>query len=168
MKTAGHLLMRMAVGRSLRLTLLRATFLGLLLLFIFQTILLPVRVVGISMAPNYRDGEIHVVNRLAYRWSRPRRGDVVCCRFLSDSVFLIKRIVALPGERIAIRRGVIFIDGEPLEESYLRFHPLPWNLTEMQLGPDSYFVVGDNRTMDLEDHDHGPKKASLLVGKILF
>jgi signal peptidase I len=110
----------------------------------FTWILWPVKVLGDSMMPNYHNGSHHFINKLAYRKVKPQRGDVVGVRAANGDIY-IKRIIGLPGERITIEDGRIVINGQPLSEPYVDTEiPIkrraPW-----QLGPDEYFVVGDNR-----------------------
>ena len=79
----------------------------------------------------------------------------------------IKRIIGLPGERVRIRQGQVYIDDEPLREDYVK-NRAPWNESELELGPDEYFLVGDNRGMASRDHDHGAVRRSKIVGKVLL
>ena len=66
----------------------------------------------------------------------------------------VKRVVGLPGERVAISGGQVQINGTPLAEPYVR-HRRPWDVAEVTLGPREYFVIGDNRGMSVGDHDFG-------------
>jgi signal peptidase I len=79
----------------------------------------------------------------------------------------VKRIIGLPGERIAITRGQVEVDGTPLEESYV-VHRRPWDLPEIALGPREYFVVGDNRGMNAVDHEFGGVDRDRIAGRIVF
>ena len=168
---ARPLWLRLLIGRRPRRTLLRLAALGALfavVLLVLKFLLLPVRVTGISMAPNYRDGNVNFINKLAYRRHPPARGDVVGLKYLGEQVLLLKRVIGLPGERIGIRQGVIEINGEPLAEPYLALPPAPWNESEYLLGPDEYYVVGDNRQMPGGAHTHGIAERRLILGKALF
>ncbi len=159
---------RWVYGGSLKFTLLRAALLAVACVVVFKFILIPVRVSGASMAPTYGDG-INLVNRLAYRNGDPARGDVVAVRFrpTGRSVLLMKRVVGLPGEWIGFGNGRVMVNGEPLEEAYLQY-PSDWNAEPVLCGPDEFFVVGDNRSMAREDHQHGRAKRSLIAGKMLW
>jgi signal peptidase I len=134
---------------------------------IFRWILIPVRTDGVSMEPTYESGRLNVVNRLAYLSSSPARGDVVAIRLAGLHVLYIKRVIALPGERVGITAGEVQIDGAPLNEPYVR-HRRPWDLPEVQLGQTEYFVVGDNRGMAAADHTFGRVDAIRIVGKVVF
>ena len=73
----------------------------------------------------------------------------------------------LPGERVAFERGQLLVDGRPLAEPYVK-ERAPWNEAELELGPDEYFLVGDNRGMAPRDHTHGAFQRERIVGKILW
>lgn len=109
----------------------------------FNWILWPVKIEGDSMTPNYDDGQPNYIYRLAYLSHPPERGDVVGVRVKNNDVY-IKRVVGLPGEKIEFRRGTIVINGKPLVETY-PVKPLIWAVRSVQLGPDEYFIMGDNR-----------------------
>jgi signal peptidase I len=150
------------------MTLTRAAVLAVTCLVVFKFVLIPVRLSGGSMAPTYGNG-INLVNRLAYRSKGPARGDVVAVRFrpTGRSVLYMKRVVGLPGERIGFRDGRVTVNDELIEESYLRF-PSDWNVAPVLCGPDEYFVVGDNRSMPPEDHEHGRARRALIAGRMLW
>ena len=122
------------------------------------------------MSPTYRDGSINFVNRLSYTFHPPQRGDVVGIRMTGENMLYLKRIVGLPGETISFERNTIVIDGRKLHEPYVKFgNPfLPWDERPPPLGPEEYFVVGDNRSMNQYDHAHGRTTRTRIVGKVLF
>jgi signal peptidase I len=91
----------------------------------------------------------------------------VAIRLAGPHVLYVKRIVGLPGERVAIVDGIVQIDGEPLIEPYVARRQ-PWNYREVTVGPREYFVVGDNRGMRIGDHDFGRVDARRIIGKLLF
>ncbi|HEY5043447.1 MAG TPA: signal peptidase I [Verrucomicrobiae bacterium] len=155
-----------AVGRNPRLTLVRILVLVAACFVVFKFILLPLRVSGISMEPTYHDRSINFLNRLAYLTHEPQRGDVVSIRYAGPHVTLMKRIVGLPGETIEFVNGKIFINGVPLAEPYEK-NPCDWNLPPEKIGPDEYYVVGDNRTMPPDDHVHGRVERKRILGKVL-
>jgi signal peptidase I len=154
------------IGRNPAFTLIRACVLGAATFLIFKFALMHVLVSGPSMEPNYPNGSTRYVNRLAYLLHEPRRGDVVAIRLAGPSVVLLKRIVGLPGERVGFARGHVTINGEPLDEPYLKF-PSDWVRAPVTLGADEYFVVGDNRSMPIENHTLGIAKRERILGKTL-
>jgi len=102
----------------------------------------PIQIVGRSMFPTFHEGQLAVVNRLAYRVRAPRRGDIVVVKTRNE--LMIKRIVGLPGEEMDILDGVVRVNGCPLEEDYVRLRD-HGNVKAGILGPDNYLVIGDNR-----------------------
>jgi signal peptidase I len=141
---------------------------GLALFLIFKFVLLPIRITGPSMYPTYKNGQINFINRLAYWHSEPRRGDVVGIRFSGDHIMLVKRIVGMPGETVYFAGGQFYVNGKPLSEPYLAYPSLDWDSPPKQLGPQEYYVVGDNRSMSFENHEQGGAERRRILGKILF
>jgi len=174
-----------AIGRNPKATLVRIAVLIVTCSIVVKFILLPIRVEGISMLPTYKDRSVNCVNQLAYLWHEPRRGDVVGIRFSRTEtntpagihqaanwlepphVMLLKRIVGLPGETVAFVDGRVVINSEALDEPYEKL-PCNWNYPAVQLGPDEYFVVGDNRSMPWEDHMKGRALRSQIIGKAIL
>jgi signal peptidase I len=158
---------RLLVGAHPRRTLLRVVGLVGGAALLFGVVLLPVRGEGPSMAPTIADGEFLLVSRQAFRWRAPRRGDVVAVALAGRRAVYVKRIVGLPGERLAFRRGQLFVDGVPQDEPYAASRR-PWSSEEVQLGGDQYFVVGDNRGMAMEDHALGAVRRDRLIGPVIW
>jgi signal peptidase I len=126
-----------------------------------------IRVEGSSMEPTLHDAELVVVNRLAYRWSEPQRGDIVVFRFpLEPNRRFIKRIVGLPGEMVAIHNGQVFIDGDPLDEPYIAAPPR--YIGEWEIQPGQIFVLGDNRNNSSDSQTWGPVPLGQLIGKAVL
>jgi signal peptidase I len=157
------------IGRNPRRTLIRLAVIVFGNILLWTYVLLPIRVDGPSMLPNYREHSINVVNRLAYSRSEPRRGDVVAIRFSGKSIMLMKRVVGLPGETVEFVGGHLLINGHPLDEPYVKFgcswdfRPEHWQLAE-----DEYYVVGDNRSMPHELHVKGGAMRQRIVGRVLL
>jgi signal peptidase I len=154
-------------GAKPRRTTLRVLVMLAVAFVTLRWILIPIRAEGISMRPTYEPGTLHFVNRLAFLGRSPARGEVVAIRLAGPHVVYVKRIVGLPGERLAIVRGEVFVNGVPLEEPYVKLRR-PWEVADLTLAPGEYFVVGDNRGMDAGEHDFGRTDASRIVGKVLF
>ncbi len=95
------------------------------------------------MAPTLHSGQLAVVNKLAYAFRQPRRGDVVL--IWTATGCMVKRILAMPGESVALRRGRLFVNGAPLEEPYALPDPLQ-DVSEGKLIADSFAALGDNRS----------------------
>ena len=160
-------LQRLLFGAHPGRTAARVFLLVAIALATFTWILIPVRAEGISMLPTYQSGSLKFVNRIAFVRREPRRADIVAIRLAGPKVLYIKRIVGLPGERVAIRDGIVHIDDVPLPEPYVR-HRRAWEVPEVTLGPDEYYLIGDNRGMLSRDHDFGRAERSRIVGRVIF
>lgn len=160
-----------AVGRNPSLTLVRLMGLAGLTVLTFWYGLVPVRVTGISMQPTYKDGERRWISPLWARVDGIHRGDVVAIQTSGRHLLYLKRIVALPGERIRIVRGEVQINGQPLEEPYVAPDRAKWNwptnAVERVLGADEFFVVGDNRGMAMKSHSFGVADRGRILGKLV-
>lgn len=152
------------IGRNPAVTVVRLLVLVIVSSIVFKVILIPVRVTGKSMEPTYRDGRVNFINRLAYLKSAPRRGDVVGLQRKPSRLLVLKRIVGLPGERVSIRYGRIYINDELLEESYTDGQPIPPASGERRLGAEEYFAIGDNRDLSA----YGVVERQDIQGKVLF
>lgn len=121
---------------------------------------------GASMQPNFATSQRVIVDRLTMMLSGPARGDVVVLDSpQSKDELLIKRVIGLPNETIVIRDGRVYVDGKMLDESYVNdFCTFRSCNGEWQLGPDQYFVLGDNRSHSLDSHAFGPVSRSSIIG----
>jgi len=160
-------LRQLLIGRSLGRSLIRGLSVALALLLGSWFLIVPVRAHGPSMTPTYGDGQLLLVNRLAYRFGRQvHRGDVVAITLSGGQAVLVKRIIALPGERVRIDAGQVLIDDRPLAEPYCVYR-VGWNVDETLLGPDEVFVIGDNRSMPARYHDFGRADRSRILGRLI-
>lgn len=160
-------LRRAVFGESLSRTLIRGLAAGLLLLVVSKTLVIPIRATGISMLPTFGDGQLLLFNAMAYRWTDPARGDIVVITTDERDVALVKRVIALPGERVGIVDGQVFVDDVALEEPYLRKRSA-WNVDETVLGPTEYFVIGDNRAMPPRNHTFGAVARGRIRARLMF
>ena len=158
---------RWVAGAKPRRTALRVAVLVVLAYLTFSYVLLPIRGDGISMIPTIESGDLIFVNRLTYRFREPRRGDVVAIRMAGRSVVYVKRLIGLPGDRLKIDGGVVSVNDEWIKEPYARRRD-DWRLSEVTLGHDEYFVVGDNRMMEMPLHDMGTVPRARLIGSHIF
>ena len=134
----------------------------------------PFYVKGASMEPTFDDHEYLIIDELSYRLRAPARGEVVVFRYpLDPRQYFIKRIVGLPGETVRVSDSKIVIvnaehpDGFVVDESaYLSPDVLTAGDKSVQLGPDEYFVMGDNRTASLDSRSFGPLPAKNVVGRV--
>ncbi len=111
---------------------------------------------GSSMENTLHHGDNLIVDKLTYRFSKPKRYDIIVFPFrYQEKTYYIKRIIGLPGETIQIQDGVIWIDGKVLQESYGREVMKNAGLAAdmITLGEDEYFVLGDNRNDSTDSRD---------------
>ena len=156
------------IGRNPKRTAIRIVILVVVCLLVFNRfVLVPIRVEGLSMMPTYHDHRINFVNRLSYHFHEPHRGDVVAIRTSGISIMYMKRVIGLPGETVAFHQGRAYIDGQPLDEPYISWK-CDWELPTRQLGPNEYFLVGDNRSMPASDHTMGVASRGRIVGKVFL
>ena len=166
-------LTRVLIGRNPKRTLVRIVILVVVCFLVRAFVLVPIQVDGPSMLLNYKDRSLNLVNRLAYLLHEPRRGDVVAIRSeAGEHLMYLKRIVGLPGETVAFHHGRVFIKGKMgnfwiLAEPYVKL-PGNWEHEPEPVGPDQYYVVGDNRDMPWDDHYKGRPARNLIVGKVLL
>ena len=100
-----------------------------------------------SMDPTISINDKLIGNRLAYLFKNPERGDIIIFKFPDDeSQIFIKRVIGLPGETIQIVEGELFIDGELIEEDYIK-DSMHGNYGPYEVPDNSYFVLGDNRNV---------------------
>ena len=111
-----------------------------------------VEVVGMSMYPTLAPGEYVLCDRFAYRRREPQRGDVVLARGLAgEGKSVVKRVAAVPGERVEINDGALLVNGKPARESAFSEECGPW-----ALGEDEWFLVGDAMAVSTDSRSFGP------------
>lgn len=133
----------------------------------------PFIVRGASMDPAFVDGEYLIIDELSYHLRAPERGEVVVFRYpLDPKTFFIKRVIGLPEETVIIESGGVSIrdvDDAPvlLQESYLRTETETMPDLRVKLGPEEYFVMGDNRSESLDSRRWGTLQRALITGRTL-
>ncbi len=132
----------------------------------------PFIVSGNSMVPNFHNREYLVVNKISYRLHDPQRGDVIVFHYPKDtSQYFIKRVVGLPGEKVKVANGKVYIynkehpDGSALTENYLSNQDITFGSDQVvELGSDEYFVLGDNRLASSDSRVWGILPKHDIVG----
>jgi signal peptidase I len=134
--------------------------------FVYQ----PVRIEGNSMAPLLSDHEAIFINRLVYRLEPIRRGDVVVFWYPLDATkSFIKRIVALPGETVEIRQGLVYVNGNWVREPYVPSqYEESSDFGPIRVPSDSYFVMGDHRSSSNDSRVFGTVARRLIYGRAVF
>ncbi len=148
-----------------------------LIMFSVRAVLIdPVRVDGKSMLDTLQDGEIMVTDRMAYAFRSPKRGDIVLC-YYPDAYYedqslnyatRVKRVVAVGGDTIETRDGVLYVNGEKVDEPYLTEERIGNQFIQYQTIPeDSVYVLGDNRSVSRDSRYDtvGPIPLCRVVGK---
>jgi signal peptidase I len=122
---------------------------------------------GGSMEPSLHDGEFVVINRLAYRWNDPDRGEIIVFRFpLDPERRFIKRIIGLPGDTVTVREGQVLVNSLPLEEPYVSAPPRydgTWTVEDGHV-----FVLGDNRNNSSDSQNWGSLRKEEIIGKAII
>jgi signal peptidase I len=154
------------LGLWLRDLIVSAAASVLIITFLYQ----PVRVEGTSMLPRLEDRDRLFINKFVYHVTAIERGDVVVFHYPRDpEKSYIKRVIALPGDRIAIDRGQVLVNGNLLRETYV---PLMYrdsrSMAEMIVPPETYFMMGDHRSISSDSREFGPVDRSLIYGKAVF
>ena len=154
------------MGLWLRDLLISATASVLIITFLYQ----PVRVEGTSMLPRLENQDRLFINKFVYHIESIDRGDVVVFHYPRDpEKSYIKRVIALPGDRIWIDHGQVWLNGKPLREDYV---PPEYrdtrSMAEMVVPQDCYFMMGDHRSISSDSRDFGPVERSLIYGKAVF
>lgn len=130
----------------------------------------PVRVEGTSMLPRLEDHDRLFINKFVYHFEAIHRGDVVVFHYpLDPAKSYIKRVIALPGDKIEIVDGQVWLNGKLLREPYV---PAKYrddtSMAQMTVPPDYYFVMGDHRSISSDSRAFGPVARDLIYGKAVF
>ena len=144
---------------------------------------------GASMVPTLRDDQFVLVNKTAYwrldfgpldflvpgkdngdfLFGGPDRGNVVVFRPPTDeSRDFVKRVIGIPGDTVEVRDGLVFVNGQALEESVYTVAPPSYQWGPVSVLPEHYFVLGDNRNASRDSHDFGQVHVGSIVGRVIF
>src|SRR3954452_1096826 len=154
------------IGLWVRDIVISAAVSILIITFLYQ----PVRVEGTSMLPRLEDHDRLFINKFVYRISSIHRGDVVVFHYPRDpEKSYIKRVIGLPGDRIYIDRGRVILNGKPLRESYVpeEFRDSR-SMADLVVPEDTYFMMGDHRSISSDSREFGPVDRDLIYGKAVF
>ena len=157
---------RSGVGVWLRDLIISAGVSVLIITFLYQ----PVRVEGTSMLPRLEDHDRLFINKFVYHIESIHRGDIVVFHYPRDpEKSYIKRVIALPGDRIWIEHGRVWLNGVSLDEDYVpdRFRDTR-SMPETVIPEDSYFMLGDHRSISSDSREFGPVERDLIYGKAVF
>ncbi len=141
-------------------------------LVITEFVLQSVRIVGSSMIPTLHDSDRCLLNRWVYHVHPPQRTDIVVLRDPADNGFSVKRVIGVAGDRVSLKAGRLFVNGEELKEPYLSKGTRTLaagtrNEQTFVCGPDQFFVLGDNRGRSIDSRFYGPVPRENILGLIV-
>ena len=122
----------------------------------------PVRVDGDSMNKTFKNGDILIL----YKLSEIKRFDVIVLHEEKDNEKIIKRIIGMPGDTVAIKDGEIYINDEKIDDEYA--YGMTSDYERITLKSDEYFILGDNRLISKDSRYFGPIKEKEIKGKVIF
>lgn len=147
--------------REILVTLL----LGVIIFALTQITIQSFIVVGPSMEPSFQNGQRLLINKIVYRFHNPERGDVIIFHPPnSPQSDYIKRIIALPGDTVEIKTGVVYVNSSQLSEPYIN-DPPNYTLQQQKIPDNHYFVLGDNRNNSSDSHNGWTVPSQNIIGK---
>ena len=139
--------------------------------FVYLLIMRPHKIKGQSMHPNFPDGEYLLTQKISYYLREPERGDVIVFKPpISEEDEFIKRVIGLPGDKVEVRNGKVYVNEKELKETYLTdvYTAEGQFLAEGEefIVPDGkYFTMGDNRPHSSDSRSWGPITKKEISGK---
>ena len=142
------------------------------ILFLMIYVVSITQVVGSSMSSTLQDGDVLILNKIKYRFTDIKRGDIISLEY-ADTKYLIKRVIGLPGDTVLIRDNTLYINGEVYVENYLDEGLVYDDFDLSSLGydvipEDMYLVLGDNRPDSLDSREIGLISKDEVIGKVSF
>jgi signal peptidase I len=151
--------------RHFLIELLETIVLAAALFFLIDAAIARVRVENVSMEPTLVPGNFLLVNKLAYKWGKMHTGDIVVFHHNENGnkEDYIKRLIGIPGDIVKVEFGIVYVNGQALEEPYILQTPNysgTWTVPE-----NTVFVLGDNRNDSSDSHDWGFVQSSDIIGR---
>lgn len=121
-----------------------------------------------SMIPTLEINDRVFVNKFIYRFREPRRGEIIVFKYPKNpELDYVKRLIALPGDRFSMKDGVVYINGQPLEENYVKYTD-QFNYPEIVVPEDCFIGLGDNRPNSTDSRFWGFVPRKNLEGPVMF
>lgn len=154
---------RKSSGREFAETLIIALILAFLIrTFVFESF----QVQGNSMKPTLHNDNRVLVNKLAFKFSKPKTGEIVVFQSPVDpKQDWIKRVIGTPGETVSIKNSVVYIDGKKYPEPFLKYRHVSKNYGPLKVPPGHLFVLGDNRPISYDSRYFGMLSEKRLKGQ---
>lgn len=148
--------------------LLETLALAVIIFLVVNTFTGRYEVQSISMEPTLHEGQYLIVSKLAYWFHGPERGDIIVLDPPNgrSEIPYIKRVIGLPGEKVEVRDGRVWVNGIALNEPYISGPPT--YVESRILGADEYLVLGDNRNNSSDSHIWGVLPRENIIGKSIF
>lgn len=150
-------------------------FIGSLFIVIYLFILQPNQVKGASMEPTFISGEYILTSKVTYKFRPMHRGDVIVFKSLQNpNIDYIKRIIGLPGDRVTVTAGEVYVNDQRIAENYIASKTNVWERGYSKEGipatvPDGQiFVMGDNRGRSSDSREFGPVPIENIIGQVFF
>ena len=144
-------------------------------LFVYLLIMQPHKIKGMSMHPNFPDGEYLLTDKVSYRFGEPKRGDVVVFKApTGQGDEYIKRVIGLPGDSVMVKSGKVYLNDALLNETYLENTIITSSGKYLSEGksvvvePGTYIVIGDNRPHSSDSRAWGPITKADITGRAWF
>ena len=149
--------------RDWRVVAIRIAVVAAATVLVCLFILRPMVISGGSMMPTYSSRGFTFAFLPYFKLYEPQRHQIVVLRHAGFNTFLLKRILAFPGETVELHNGVLFVNGRALDEPYVKY-PCDWNLSRREVPKGKIFVLGDNRSMPIQNHMGGMIDRDRLAG----
>ena len=151
--------------KSLLRETLETVILAVLIFLVIRSLVQNYRIEGQSMEPNFHHGQYLLVNKLAYRLTDHKRGDVIVFHYPNNPTQdYIKRIIGLPGDTVEILEGVLYLNGLPVDEPFDQI-PMTRNISAQVVDPGNLYVLGDNRPASSDTRTWGQLPQEFVIGK---
>lgn len=147
---------------------------GAIITAVYWLVAQPHKVSGSSMFPNFKDGDYIITDKLTYKFTEPKRGDVIVFKNPRDeSQDFIKRIIGLPGDKVKVENGRVFVNGKILDEPYLKgveteSRQFMKEGDEITVLPGNYLTFGDNRPHSSDSREWGYLPKNEIIGKVFL